>query len=402
MQLVPVSTSALRVGRAVPFSLRDEQGLLLLAAGAVIESEAMRRQLLERPLFVELSESESFQKALAGKVDAMLRQNASLGNIAKAQVELEQPTDPLLQPRKTVDPIVAWQGLALRAGALLHDPAPQDYVARVQRLDQEILALVEDDPDGTLLLLIQLASGEVHQYSVHHALLVSVVVELAARELEDWPPAWRGSLRCAALTMNIAMTALQDQLARHDGELAPRQRAQVQSHAQAGADQLAALGVADPLWLQAVALHHQVGDGPLAGRPDAERLARLIERADLFAARLSPRKLRPALSATAAAKAAYLGRDQQPDQAGAAIIKALGLYPPGSCVELVSGEVGVVLRRGPRANEPRVASLVSRSGMPLGEPAVRDTRLREQAVKQSLAPKDVRVRIALAKLLSLA
>ena len=49
-----------------------------------------------------------------------------------------------------------------------------------------------------------------------------------------------------------------------------------------------------------------------------------------------------------------------------------------------------------------MASIVGRSGTPLGEPAVRDTRLRAYEVKSAVAPKDVKVRFPLPRLLQLA
>lgn len=438
MQVVPVPDTALLVGNVMPYALRDAAGTLLLAAGAVIDSESMRQQLIVRGTYVNASEAESFQRALADKMNSLLHQNASLGRMARAKVDVvrtdgaETPgqvgtaaqaavsqsvpasgsrpsaTVPAVAPkppsamRRPADPLAAWQGLALRAGALLHDPPPQEFVPRLQRLDQDVQDLLQSDPDAGLLVLLQNATGEVHQYSVNHALLVSVVCELAARELPDWPVEWRAPLRWAALTMNIAMTSLQDQLALQVGGLSARQRVQVETHAPSGAALLATLGVDQPLWLEGVARHHSSIPGPLGAMPAEERLARLIQRADIFAARLSPRKLRPALSATAAAKVTYLDERQQPDEAGMAIIKALGIYPPGSCVQLASNELAVVLRRGVRASEPRVASLVGRSGTPLGEPAVRDTRLKAYEVKASVAPKELRVRVPVARLLQLA
>ena len=123
----------------------------------------------------------------------------------------------------------------------------------------------------------------------------------------------------------------------------------------AARDMMAACGVDDALWIEAVRHHHDAPPGPLAGRLPGQQLARLIKRADIFAARLSPRRRRSALSGAAAAKAAYLDERQQPDDAGAAIVKATGIYPPGSYVRLASGETAVVMRRGARANEPRVA-----------------------------------------------
>ncbi len=246
MKVVPVGPAALRVGVAVPFALRDAQGTLLLAAGGVIESEAMRQQLVARGTYVDIVDSDNFKKALAGRLNTMVNENASLGRIAKVHAEIRQEvgqqrhaasppaaptpapgTRPAMTPvaaptpvqaapspvRRPADPLAAWQNIALRAGALLHDPPSQDFVPRLQRLDQDLQDLLRSDPDAGLLVLVQQAVGEFHQYSVHHALLVSVVCDLAARELADWPDEQRVPLRCAALTMNIAMTALQDQLA---------------------------------------------------------------------------------------------------------------------------------------------------------------------------------------------
>jgi hypothetical protein len=94
----------------------------------------------------------------------------------------------------------------------------------------------------------------------------------------------------------------------------------------------------------------------------------------------------------AAAREACLGADGRPDEIGGALLKAVGMYPPGSFVALASGEVGIVLARGRRANLPYVASLVSAGGTPLGEPALRDTVDQRHAVRGAVAANAVRVR----------
>jgi hypothetical protein len=116
---------------------------------------------------------------------------------------------------------------------------------------------------------------------------------------------------------------------------------------------------------------------------------------------MSPRRQRAALSGTDAARAAYLDERRQADEAGTAIVKATGIYPPGSFVRLASGEVAVVLRRGRRANQPWVASVLGRSGLPLGEPALRDSQLARHAVVAGVAPQDMRLRLNLPRLLRL-
>jgi HD-GYP domain-containing protein (c-di-GMP phosphodiesterase class II) len=401
MAVIPLSPTALRVGHPVPFALRDASGHLLVPRGAVVDTEALRQQLISRGIYVDEVDSGLFKKAMAGKLDSMLRQNALLGQIAQAQPEaadVSQSANP--NTKKLFDPIAAWNSLMLRASALLRDPPQADFVARIHKLDQDAVDLLDTDPDAALLMLIHTTTSEVHHYSVTHALLVHAVCELAARHL-SWPADWRPSLRRAALTMNLSMTSLQDQLALQDSAVTPRQREIIDGHAQRSAAQMRELGVSDELWLHAVEHHHASQPGPLAELPAMLQLARLIQRADIFAARLSPRKLRQAMAATAAAKAAYLDEHQKADEAGAAIIKALGIYPPGSYVRLASNEVGVVLRRGRRANEPLVASVVSRLGTPLGEPAIRDTRVKPHEISGGVAPHDVKLRLNLAKLMQL-
>lgn len=402
MPVVQLSPTVLRLGVPVPFALRDVSGHLLVPRGAMLESEAQRLQLIARGVYVDENDSEQFKKALAGKVDSMLRQNALLGQIASAQPNAgELAAAANGQGRRLADPIAAWSDLLARANTLLRDPQPADFVARISALDQEALDLLDADPDAALLTLIHSTINDTHYYSVTHAMLVAAVCELAARQVPGWAAEWRPSLRRAALTMNIAMTALQDHLATQDAPLTPRQREIIDTHAARAVAQLRELGVTDDLWLQAIENHHASLPGPLAELPTMMQLARLIQRADIFAARLSPRKLRQAMSATAAAKAAYLDERQKPDEAGAAIIKALGIYPPGSYVRLASLEVAVVVRRGRRANEPVVASIVSRAGTPLGEPAVRDTRQKTYEIIGGVPPHEVLVRLNLARLMQL-
>lgn len=402
MPVVQLSPTVLRLGVPVPFALRDVSGQMLVPRGAMLESEAQRQQLIERGVYVDENDSEHFKKALAGKVDSMLRQNALLGRIASAQPNAgELAAAANGQGKRLADPIAAWNDLLARANTLLRDPQPADFVARTSALDQEALDLLDADPDAALLTLIHSTINDTHYYSVTHAMLVAAVCELAARHVPGWPAEWRPSLRRAALTMNIAMTTLQDHLASQDAPLTPRQREVIDTHAARAAAQLRELGVTDDLWLQAVENHHASLPGPLAELPPMMQLARLIQRADIFAARLSPRKLRQAMSATAAAKAAYLDERQKPDEAGAAIIKALGIYPPGSYVRLASQEVAVVVRRGRRANAPVVASIISRAGTPLGEPAVRDTQQKTYEISGGVPPHEVMVRLNLARLMQL-
>jgi len=254
--------------------------------------------------------------------------------------------------------------------------------------------------DAALMLLILEASQDFQHYSARHALLSLALADCCALQL-GWAEDIRAVLARAALSMNIAIGPLQDRLAGQTERPDEPQRSQLLGHGDRSAERLRSLGVSDALWLQVVRLHHEAGPGALAGRSMPEQMARVLRRVDQYGARLSPRRSRKALSGAQAARAVYLDELNQPDEAGAALIKAVGLYAPGTLVRLANGEVGVVVKRGHSANEPVAAALLGKSGAPLSEPVPRDTRLIRQAIAASLAPHELKLLLNYEKLLKL-
>ena len=390
MKVVPLSPEGLRIGRPLPFSVRDGLGAVLLAKGTAIQTDKQLQLLRSREIFIDPAEMESVQRAYNGQLDQMLRQDVALGRIASARPEYEA-----LQPGGTGRPAerpLDWPNLQMRLRLLLVDPRGGDWVARLRALRDDVLELVGRHPDRALMRLTHDASNEFLDYSANHSLFVSVLASMACGLLPGWQAAWTDALTLAALTMNVSVTQAQDELARQAGPLSQAQRDTLREHPERSAELLAAMGVDDPVWLHAVRHHHTAPSGPMAGRPAEETIARLIRRADRYAARLSPRKSRPASSATAAAQVALLDEGGHTDEAGQALIRTLGLYPPGVWVQLQCGEIAMVLRRTPVAKCPIVASLVGKTGLPLAVPALRNTKLPDFAVTGAVAPAQVKVR----------
>lgn len=397
MDLIPVPPNSLRVGQVLTFSLRDAEGQLLIARGQVLHNTPQLQAMLKRGVYVHAHETREYQRALAHKVDTMMMQGAKLGDIARAETDFQPeraPAPPARLPEALAD-------LQMHVHALIREPRAEDFLLRLEHLLDEVCGRLDAQTDAVLLLLVYEASQDFQYYSALHGLLTLALADQCARQL-GWADDLRRVLARAALTMNIAITTLQDRLAGQTEMLAETHRAELAGHGDRGAELLRRLGVNDSLWLQVVRLHHEAGPGPLAGRSMPEQMARLLRRADIFGACLSPRRSRRALSGAAAARAAYLDELKQPDEAGAALIKAVGLYPPGSLVRLVNGEVGVVVKRGFSANEPLVAALLGKSGAPLSEPVPRDTRLAAQAIAASLAPHEMKLLVSLDKLVKLA
>ncbi len=390
MKVVPLSSEGLRVGRPLPFSVRDGSGAVLLARGASIQTEKQLQVLRSRPIFIDMAESESVKRAYAGQLDQMFRQDVALGRIADARPDYE--SIPLPGAARAPERPLDWPNLQMRLRLLLVDPRGADWIARLRALRDDVLALVERNPDRALLRLMYDASNEFQDYSANHSLFVCVLTSMACAQLSGWKSDWAESLTLAALTMNVTFTQTQDDLARQAGPLSESQRGMLRDHPERAAELLAEIGVDDPMWLHAVRHHHNAPSGPMAGRSPEETIARLIRRADRYAARLSPRKSRPASSATAAAQAALLDEGGHTDEAGQALIRTLGLYPPGVWVKLQCGEIAMVLRRTTIAKAPIVVSLVSRSGMPLAVPALRNTKMPDFAVTGAVPPTQVKVR----------
>ena len=389
MKVVPLSSEGLRIGRPLPFSVRDRTGGVLLARGSMIQTEKQLQLLQSRPIFIDQAESESVQRAYAGQLDQMFRQDVALGRIADARPDYDSLS---VGATKAVERPLDWPNLQMRLRLLLVDPRGADWVARLRSLRDDVLSLVERSHDRALMRLMYDASNEFQDYSANHSLFVCVLTSMACGQLSGWQEQWSDALTLAALTMNVTFTQTQDEMARQSGPLSETQKGTVREHPDRAADLLADMGVDDPMWLHAVRHHHTAPSGPMAGRSAEETIARLIRRADRYAARLSPRKTRPASSATAAAQVALLDEGGHTDEAGQALIRTLGLYPPGMWVKLQCGEIAMVVRRTPIAKCPIVVSLVSRSGMPLAVPALRNTKLPDFAVTGAVPPAQVRVR----------
>ena len=400
MNLVTVNIDSIRIGQPLPFTLRDEGGVLLAQKGYVIVSRADLDQIVVQRgnLYIDVAESESHHRAYVNKLHGLVREDRTLGHIADSQFssfELESNRD----TAGTGEP--DWLDLQVQTHAMLRDTNPASFRERLDKLQAQLSRHARHNPDGTLFALIHLSSSEVQLYSATHAMLVGVMCSLAAREVLKWPAELESTLCKAALTMNIGMTELQDRLALQKEAPSPEQRRQVDQHAVRSVSLLKQLGVTDPCWLEAVLDHCTKTPGPLAGRTEGQRMARLIQRADIFAARLAPRASRPPESPASAMQASYFDENRQIDEAGAALIKAVGIYSPGSFVRLTTNEIAVVIKRGANTTTPRVAILINRTGMPVGELIVRDTSQREYRIVASMAHREVKVKINLERLLVL-
>ena len=405
-RLVELSIDAIPVGSPLQFALRASNGALLANRGYTIESREHLERLNQRGvgLAVDIAESAIVHRAYMIRLNKMVSENTcDLQDIANAKMQAEDMEE--FEPATVHGGYPDFWSYQMRANMLLRNPDPLTFVSRIDEIQRDLRYFSNKFPDATLTAVVHLAAREMKHYSAMHALLVWVVVTMTARFALKWDEAIIDSLGKAALTMNISMTDMQDRMAQQNWPLTEVQSTLVSMHPQLSRAQLVQLGVTDPLWLDAVAEHRDHMPGPLAKKSMAQQLGRLIQRADVLGARLAPRLHRQPMPITAAMQASYLDEDRNPDEAGTAIVRTLGVYAPGSYVRLITGEIGIVVRRqivrpGVMGKYPVVLLVFNREGLPVPNAIERDTSSPLYKIEGAVGAKDIaRVTVPLEKLL---
>ena len=372
MKLLPLSDlrDRLAPGQPLPWNVRDAAGRLLLGQGHPVGSDEMLAALLERGVFVDAEEAA-----------------AALALTGAAARPAEAP------PAPPATPFERWDRLCANLGPLLMNPREKLFLQRLREASAHVHRLSEANSDLLLFLILRQDHGRFETYGVTHSLHVACVCSLLAQRL-GWDQADQERVIGAALTMNLAMLELQGTLARQAGPPTRRQRELIQEHPQQAARLLRAAGLDDEPWLVAVEDHHERtgGGGYPRNRAEPGTMSQLLRLTDQFTAKHSARATRPALPAQVAARQLFI--ENPGDPLASLLIKEFGIYPPGSLVRLVSGELGIVVRRGRSANAPIVATLTTPQGRALGAPALRDTARSNFAVASSVPEPASRVRLA--------
>lgn len=364
MQLLKLVTSLVKLGEPLPWGVRDAQGKLLLAQGHVIENAGQLAAVLERGAFVDVEEAKAAVKRAA---------------------EAER------QPQRPANLFTLWERLLWQLDRLLRSVEEPGFAARADEFALHLAQLTDRDADIAIYLCVRQDPKRLAIYGLAHAIHCALICLLVGRRL-GWDADTVAVTVKAALTMNIATLELQGRLAVQGVPPTASQKEQLLQHPLRGVELLRGAGVDDERWLGAVAQHHERPDGGgyPAGLSDPPEIARLLRHVDVFMAKISPRTVRPPLTTQVAARQMFQ-EDQSP--LSAAIVKEVGIFPPGEFVKLKSGEHAVVVRRTANASTPMVASITDRSGMPVVSSTVRDTSRPEFAIASTLCDKEMVLRM---------
>ena len=348
----------LHIGSPLPFRVLDAQERLLLNEGQMIQDEAQFEALTERGAWAERSNVEAERKARA----------AAAGPVVVVQLSLFDRWERLL-----------WQYDRLARGLARRELPGSDLPAFYEALR----TLVDRDPDIALFLCARQGDHRFALYPLRHSIHCAVLATLAARQL-GWDKIQIDALGHAALSMNLAILELQATMAEQDDPPTKKQLEQIRAHPDAAVALLRAAGIVDEEWLATVADHHERrgGGGYPRNKVEVSAGAHVLRNVDVYMAKISARARQPAVLPQLAVRQIF--QHNPGDPLSMAIIKTLGVHPPGSLVKLRSGEIAVAIRRPATGTHPLVATLTDRNGKPSGDTHRRNTAEPEYEVEASV------------------
>ena len=244
----------------------------------------------------------------------------------------------------------------LRVGTLAYFSIQQEFnrigkavvsgtMPNVERITPLLQALVDstvrNPAAGVWLARLKSKSSYAHRHCISCAILSAVMGRQLGLDKESM-----FKLSLAGLFMDIGKLMLPNSLLRKSGSLSREEQQETHKHTELGLSALAQTTLPEEV-LQVIRHHHERLDG--SGYPDQltgneiPLYARIAGIVDCYDAMTSPRYYAtPIAHSEAIMRLAGWRKTLFQKELVDTFIQAIGLYPPGSLVELTSGEVAVV------------------------------------------------------------
>lgn len=205
------------------------------------------------------------------------------------------------------------------------------------------------------------------------------------------------SIACAALTMNVGMLDIHEQLQSRHTQLSSEEKHAILRHPEQSVALLQNAGITDIQWLDCVLHHHEAEDG--SGYPygleemQVPFTARLLAMCDRYCAQVSARNYRKSLRPNLALQALQ-SANAQDMEIWQIFAKEIGAYPPGTYVRLACGEIGVVCHQTHEGIKVH-ALLDSNEHSIIAQNHVRDCSLEDYQIQTSLHEDEIDIRFGM-------
>lgn len=236
------------------------------------------------------------------------------------------------------------------AAAKLRDAFAQAYsspraaVAKVSAIVTEVAGAFSSNEDVSIMLLSdRIASNNLHTHAINVMLLSLLIAK--AQKLDEQG---LNELGLGALFHDIGTLNVPDSIRmKPESEWTRADSTYMRMHTDLGAKMIFSIPEIGPGARAAVAMHHEHWDGSgypfkLAG-DKIPLFARYVAIADRYDDLCNPMRMQDAIPPSEALARMYKIEGAHFDPAVlASFIKAMGVYPPGSIVELSNGAIGLV------------------------------------------------------------
>jgi HD-GYP domain-containing protein (c-di-GMP phosphodiesterase class II) len=261
-------------------------------------------------------------------------------------------------------------------GNLFKDFASNN-ILDLQEVDAVVRDMVESmvrNPDA-LMLISRLLHEDKTVYG--HGINVAIYLVALGRHL-SLPKDMLERLGTLGLLLDIGKTRLPHELLHKEGRMTSEEFETIKNHVPICLDILKDLPSVHPDVLEGVAQHHERENGsgyPAAlSKGDISLFGRMAAIADSFSAMTNPRPYAEVIPAYEALQVMIdYGRDLYHPPIVEQFIRAIGIFPVGSMVELSTGEVGIVISHSKvRRLKPRVLIITHRDKTPAQSPTTLD------------------------------
>ncbi len=351
-RLVPVNCAQLQFGMYVAELDRSwlqtsfhAHGFLLSQSEQIEELRRICSYVYVDPVLSEYRDSEMFYTGLTAKVEALSACRPPTA-LARQRMELRALSHAFAQ---------AVQGMR-RSEDLVLTPLRR-------ALDPVVTSLMEDADTIPWLLATELRVGFLYRRALGSAVLMA----LAGRQI-GFEGAFVRELALAGLLLDIGKVSVPIMILAKTTPLSTHERGFVERHVRQGLYMVRSASTISETVEDAVLGHHERLDGSgyprgLRGTqvPIAARLAGLV---DTYDALLQDRKYAHAMAAHDAMRLVNGLRGRKFDAAIVrSFMRALGLFPTGSWLQIADGRLGIVRRQGDdEPTRPHIALVSDSAG----------------------------------------
>ncbi len=274
---------------------------------------------------------------------------------------------PLLRVYQSLYETVATNTLALRGDNRID-------LDQARTCGEELVAVSDR---GALDVMQFMRYPDFDSYTIGHSVRVAALGALLARQL-GWSPELQSEIATAGLLHDLGKGKVPDEILFKPGRLDDDERRVMETHPVLGARVLLANGENSPIVLAATWGHHLRNDqGGYPAMPAwfiHSSAAALIHVCDVFEALTASRPYKNPMSQRQAYEIMLADAGSFDPHMLAALVRVLGLFPPGSEVMLSDFRRAVVVAAGAEPRQPLVRVTHDAAGLPLTrslQPALR-------------------------------